>query len=70
MRKRVGEEIAAAYRCFSPPVDDLSAYADLGTTDQGIPVRVFRPVAEAGFFLVFCWLVCWWMYRKRVFVKI
>ena len=40
-------QIAAAYRCFSPPVDDLSAYADLGTTDQGIPVRVFRPVAEA-----------------------
>jgi hypothetical protein len=47
MRTRVGDEIAAAYRCFSPPVDDLSAYADLGTTDQGIPVRVFRPVADA-----------------------
>jgi hypothetical protein len=47
MKRRVGEEIAAAYRCFSPPVDDLSAYADLGTTEQGIPVRVFRPVAEA-----------------------
>ena len=47
MKTRVGEEIAAAYRCFSPPVDDLSAYADLGTTEQGIPVRVFRPVAEA-----------------------
>ena len=47
MRTRVGEEIAAAYRCFSPPVDDLSAYVDLGTTEQGIPVRVFRPVAEA-----------------------
>ena len=47
MKTRVGEGIAAAYRCFSPPVDDLSAYLDLGTTDQGIPVRVFRPVAEA-----------------------
>jgi hypothetical protein len=47
MKTRVGEEIAAAYRCFSPPVDDLSAYVDLGTTEQGIPVRVFRPVAEA-----------------------
>ena len=35
------------YQCFSPPVDDLSAYVDLGTTTQGIPVRVFRPVAQA-----------------------
>src|SRR5262249_3456120 len=48
MRKRVGDEVAQAYRCFSPPVDDLSAYVDLGTTPEGIPVRVFRPVAEAG----------------------
>ncbi len=47
MRRRVGEAVAADYRCFSPPVDDLSAYADLGRTPQGIPVRVFRPVAEA-----------------------
>src|SRR6516162_4897201 len=48
MRRRLGESIAAGYRCFSPPVDDLSAYADLGRTEQGIPVRVFRPIAEAG----------------------
>jgi hypothetical protein len=48
MRRRVGESIAATYRCFSPPVDDLSAYADLGQTPQGVPVRVFRPVAEAS----------------------
>jgi lactate racemase len=47
MRKRVGEEVAA-YRCFSPPVDDRSAYAELGTTPEGVPVRVFRPVAEAS----------------------
>ena len=47
MRRRVGEAVAAGYRCFSPPVDDRSAYADLGRTPQGIPVRVFRPVAEA-----------------------
>ena len=48
MRRRVGEEIAAGYRCFSPPVDDLSAYDDLGQTPQGIPVRIFRPVARAN----------------------
>ena len=47
MRARVGDEVASAYRCFSPPVDDLSQYVDLGTTPEGVPVRVFRPVAEA-----------------------
>ncbi len=47
MCRRVGDDVAAAYRCFSPPVDDASAYADLGQTDDGVPVRVFRPVAEA-----------------------
>ncbi len=48
MARRVGPSIAGKYRCFSPPVDDLSAYVDLGTTSEGIPLRVFRPVAEAG----------------------
>ena len=47
MKRRLGNEVAAAYRCFSPPVDDLSAYRDLGTTPEGVPVRVFRPVADA-----------------------
>ncbi len=47
MRRRVGEAVAAGYRCFSPPVDDLSAYVELGTVEPRIPVRVFRPVAEA-----------------------
>ena len=47
MDRRVGEAVSAGYRCFSPPVDDLSAYADLGRTPRGIPVRVFRPVACA-----------------------
>jgi lactate racemase len=47
MRRRVGEEVAESYGCFSPPVDDLSAYDELGLTPGGIPVRVFRPVARA-----------------------
>ncbi len=47
MRRRVGDAVVDAYRCFSPPVDDLSAYRDLGETPEGIPVRVFRPVATA-----------------------
>ncbi|HWE37937.1 MAG TPA: lactate racemase domain-containing protein [Isosphaeraceae bacterium] len=48
MRRRVGDLVADAYPCFSPPVDDGSQYVDLGTTPEGVPVRVFRPVAEAG----------------------
>lgn len=47
MRGRVGESVATRFRCFSPPVDDLSAYAELGRTAEGVPVRVFRRVAEA-----------------------
>jgi hypothetical protein len=47
MRKRVGYAVAEAYRCFSPPVDDLASYEDLGTTPDGVPVRVFKPVAQA-----------------------
>jgi hypothetical protein len=47
MRRRLGDAIAEAYRCFSPPVDDRAAYVDLGVTPEGVPVRVFRPVAEA-----------------------
>jgi hypothetical protein len=48
MRRRLGESIVADYRCLAPPVDDLTAYTDLGRTTHGIPVRIFRPVAEAG----------------------
>jgi hypothetical protein len=47
IRRRVGDEVAARYRCFSPPVDDLASYVDLGTICGDTPVRVFRPVAEA-----------------------
>ncbi|HSU68402.1 MAG TPA: hypothetical protein VLJ39_16100, partial [Tepidisphaeraceae bacterium] len=32
--------------------------------------KAFAPMAEATFFLIFCWLVCWWMYRRKIFVKI
>jgi predicted acyltransferase len=32
--------------------------------------KAWAPMAEAGFFLIFCWVVCWWMYRKKIFVKI
>ncbi len=47
MRKRVGDEVVDHYQCHSPPVNDISAYIDLGTTSDGLPVRVFRPVVEA-----------------------
>lgn len=47
IKRRVGDEVAATYPCFSPPVDDLTAYEELATISRGIPVRVFRPVAQA-----------------------
>ncbi len=47
MRLRVGDAVVDGYRCYSPPVDDLSQYEDLGSTPEGVPVRVFRPVAQA-----------------------
>lgn len=31
---------------------------------------VYAPMVEAGLFLLLCWAACWWMYRKKVFVKI
>jgi lactate racemase len=48
MRRRLGESIAVGYPCFSPPLDDISAYVELGRTQEGIPVRIFRPVAQAS----------------------
>lgn len=48
MRRRLGDAVVERHACFSPPVDNLSAYVDLGVTPRGVPVRVFRPVAEAG----------------------
>jgi len=47
MRRRLGHEIVETYECFSPRIDDRSAYDDLGETEDGIPVRIFRPVARA-----------------------
>jgi lactate racemase len=47
MRNRLGHAIAARYRCESPPIDNLSAYTHLGWTPQGIPIRIFKPVAGA-----------------------
>ena len=32
--------------------------------------QVYAPMVEAGFFLLFCWAVCWWLYRKKFFIKI
>jgi hypothetical protein len=48
MRQRVGQEITSRYRCYSPPVDNLSAYDDLGQTPNGAHVWIFQPVARAS----------------------
>jgi len=44
---RVGEQIVQQYTCYSPPLDDETQYDDLGSTPEGVPVKVFRPVAQA-----------------------
>jgi heparan-alpha-glucosaminide N-acetyltransferase len=31
---------------------------------------VWAPMAEASVFLLFVWAVAWWMYRKKVFIRI
>ena len=30
----------------------------------------YTPMLEAGLFLLFCWLVAWWLYRQKAFLKI
>jgi predicted acyltransferase len=30
----------------------------------------YARMTEAAIFLLFCWGVCWWMYRKKVFIRI
>lgn len=31
---------------------------------------VFAPMTEFAVFLLVCWIICWWMYRNKLFVKI
>lgn len=47
MLRKLGPEIVDKYNCYSPPVDDITSYADLGVSADGVPVRVFGPVATA-----------------------
>ena len=30
----------------------------------------YAPIAESVAFLVFLWLVCWWMHRRKIFLRI
>jgi hypothetical protein len=32
--------------------------------------KLYAPMVEAFVFLMFTWVICWWMYRKKVFVRI
>lgn len=47
MRRRLGDAVVDRYPCYSPPLDDKSHYDSFGTTQLGVPVHVFRPVAQA-----------------------
>jgi predicted acyltransferase len=32
--------------------------------------KPYVPMVEAAAFLLVCWAACWWMYRRKVFLKI
>jgi len=32
--------------------------------------KVYAPMVDAGVFLLFTWAACWWMYRRKLFVRI
>ena len=32
--------------------------------------ELYAPMVEATVFLLFTWAVCWWMYRKKIFLRI
>jgi predicted acyltransferase len=48
---------ATLHRHFGPHVYDVFGAA-------------YTPMVDASLFLLFAWLICWWMYRKQVFIKI
>ena len=79
--KRAGGELAADLKTPSPDaLAGVTPAAVRAIGEAALPqVRVFydasleygrNTMAEAGFFLLFTWAVCWWMYRKKVFVRI
>ena len=44
---------------------------DLGAmVSELLESAVSEPMAEGTFFLLFVWVICWWMYRKRTFINI
>ena len=42
----------------------------LGSAGPDAYAKAFTPMGEATFFLIVCWLICWWMYRRKIFLKI
>jgi predicted acyltransferase len=32
--------------------------------------EVYAPAVQAGLFLLYCWLICWWLYRQKAFIRI
>jgi heparan-alpha-glucosaminide N-acetyltransferase len=42
----------------------------LGAAGTDAYAKAFTPMAEATVFLLFCWLVCFWMHRRKIFIKI
>src|SRR6185503_3248368 len=51
-------------RYFGPDVFNIGGHY------FGAAGNAYWPMLDAGFFLLFCWLVAWWMHRQKLFVKI
>jgi predicted acyltransferase len=49
----------AAFDHAAHPPDAIVAYG-----------RLFAPMADAAVFLLFCWLLCWWAYRRKLLIRI
>lgn len=47
-----------------------ASHESLGPTGPDAYARAFVPMADAALFLLICWLICWWMYRRKIFIKI
>jgi hypothetical protein len=32
--------------------------------------EAYVPAVQAGLFPLYCWLICWWLYRQKAFIRI
>jgi predicted acyltransferase len=71
LRRHVGKEVfELPGRAWASLRYNVFSHASHPTDTVQVYGKLFAPMAEATIFLLFCWAVCWWMYRKKIFIKI